>query len=224
MKQGGFIGLRFKRAKTLAKVTARLPDGEHGGAAWLYERIDPKRKVEPIDAKEGIKALFKNGPLLLNTYQTFLEAKRLTRLMGAVKRAEAALGFESKRIGFNSGPWVCKISGQEWPSVEEAVRITATQDKVALEDIIGAPSGEKDQEQQIDLPLASKMSGINKGTIWRAAKKGDIANNGQKGRALRLDLHSFNDWLLERAKGPEREESETTVESKVRKHVPECKD
>jgi hypothetical protein len=68
------------------------------------------------------------------------------------------------------------------------------------------------------------MSGINKGTIWRAAKKGDIANNGEKGRAFRLDLHCFYAWLFERAKEPEREESEATVESKVRKHVPDHKD
>jgi len=62
---------------------------------------------------------------------------------------------------------------------------------------------------------ASRVSGVNEGTIQRAYRNGLIAGTG-KGRATRLDDASFNAWLSRRASRPARKESDAAVERKFR--------
>lgn len=134
MKQKGLVGIRLQRAKRLAGVIARLPEGDHGGAAWLYERIDPRKKMEPIrgcrlrtvpldEIKKMIVELFAKGALLVRTYHKALQERNLSRQVGTVRKAERELGYKTKRIGPRGTPSVCKIKGQEWPSEIEATRM-----------------------------------------------------------------------------------------------------
>jgi hypothetical protein len=51
----------------------------------------------------------------------------------------------------------------------------------------------------ITISEAEKLSGVNKGTISRAAKNGEITTNGRTGRELRVDNGSFSQWALKRS-------------------------
>jgi hypothetical protein len=121
MKQRGFVGIRLYRAKRLAGVKAILPEGCHGGAAWLYVRSDPKKKaVGNGDVQQIIKDIFARGGLRVTTYNQALEEKGLSRQVGAVMRAERELGYETTRRGPRGSPWICRIKGLEWPSADPA--------------------------------------------------------------------------------------------------------
>ena len=61
------------------------------------------------------------------------------------------------------------------------------------------------------------MSGINRGTIWRAAQAGQIKNNGKAGNDLRLDAEDFTRWCSERAKRGDKPETDAEVERKFKK-------
>jgi hypothetical protein len=204
MKQKGFTGLRFLDAKQKANVVARLPDGEHGGAAWLYERIDRNDKKEPIDAKKIIKDLFDNGPLLVNAYETSLENKGLSRFMGAVKRAEAELRLESKRIGFNSGPWVCRVKGQEWPSKDKAARMAAEAKAAAVEETIppvgsapAKPNSTPPVEGQAALEIGQEPSKVNHSSCDNSRKKRKGRHGPYKGARVASILTAVENKLKE---------------------------
>jgi hypothetical protein len=82
-------------------------------------------------------------------------------------------------------------------------------------------TGDGAPDYSLTLPMAVAVSGINKGVIWRAAKRSEIANNRKDGRDFRLDRQSFIDWHFKKVEKPEREESQAAVESKIREHVPD---
>jgi hypothetical protein len=58
---------------------------------------------------------------------------------------------------------------------------------------------------------AAIVSGADKGVISRAAGEGRLKSNGMKGRARRIDAADLTRWTLERAKRPERGESDEHV-------------
>src|SRR5262249_36380971 len=101
MKEKGFIGARFHRAKRLAGVTASMPDGGElslcqnlVGLPQLYERVDSRKKPEPIiNFEEVIRGFFAQGPLLVQQYNKALKAKEYSRDTGAVVRAQRKMGF-----------------------------------------------------------------------------------------------------------------------------------
>jgi hypothetical protein len=71
----------------------------------------------------------------------------------------------------------------------------------------------------LTLTQAEKISCVNRGTISRAADRGEIRGNGEKGSGRRLDLLDFVRWRLERAERSEPEESKAQVQGLIDKHV-----
>jgi len=61
-----------------------------------------------------------------------------------------------------------------------------------------------------------RMTGINRGTIKRAADKGEIQCNGREGRKRWMKTASFTVWALNRARRGETQESNEAVERKLR--------
>jgi hypothetical protein len=59
--------------------------------------------------------------------------------------------------------------------------------------------GKRFVTKEIGLSQAERISSINRGTIQRAARRGEIINNGKEGRAFRLDSADFNRWVLNRS-------------------------
>jgi hypothetical protein len=80
------------------------------------------------------------------------------------------------------------------------------------------PSPTDNDENWITVSGASRVSGVNKGVISRAASAGEIRTNGKKERALRLHAGSFAQWQLQRtpAVDPSSVPSPTEVTERAR--------
>lgn len=64
--------------------------------------------------------------------------------------------------------------------------------------IVNAMNG-GEADRWIKVSEAEKISGFNRGTISRAAKKGEIVTNEKLKHALRLHSGSFSQWVLKRS-------------------------
>jgi hypothetical protein len=64
-----------------------------------------------------------------------------------------------------------------------------------------AEAGSIDHERLIRFSEAEQLTGVNKGTIKRAADAGKIVDNGKDGDARRVDIVSVHKWNKERANG-----------------------
>ncbi|MCE5326079.1 MAG: hypothetical protein ABFD92_11540 [Planctomycetaceae bacterium] len=105
---------------------------------------------------------------------------------------------------------------REWRRISAAA--TGLQLETGLLDFEGeARQAEAVPGTGISVTTAAKISGINKGTIWRAAKAAKIDSNGKKGRSLRLDDASFNRWQLDYVKRGEKQETDEAVQQKFDK-------
>jgi hypothetical protein len=78
------------------------------------------------------------------------------------------------------------------------------------------------QVRWITISEAARISGINKGTIGRAADTGELLDNGKKVRERRIDAQAFVQWQLSRTKS-EPAESDAQVKQLTEKHVKEFK-
>lgn len=76
-------------------------------------------------------------------------------------------------------------------------------------------SQEFDDSRWMRIADGERITGINRGTISRAASNGDIADNGKSGDERRLDRVSFSIWAEEKLKKPEPQESEDAIKRKL---------
>ncbi|MFH1417080.1 MAG: hypothetical protein ABII12_02175 [Planctomycetota bacterium] len=90
-----------------------------------------------------------------------------------------------------------------------------TQPTNADESNIPDPSTSKTGDW-LKLIEGERITGINRGTIARAANRGDIKDNGRSGFLRRIGTQSFVDWTLRRAENGETEESPDAVRRKLR--------
>ena len=71
----------------------------------------------------------------------------------------------------------------------------------------------------LSLAEAERLSGINQGVISRAINAGAIRSNGLTGKGRpKLTRQTSTAGRLDRTKRPERTESDTEVERKLRRH------
>lgn len=74
------------------------------------------------------------------------------------------------------------------------------------------------QATELTLVQAESISNINRGVIWRAAKKGRVKSNGKTGRDLRLDMESFTQWQVDRLGKHEQQERPDTVKRRLQSY------
>jgi hypothetical protein len=115
---------------------------------------------------------------------------------------------------------VSRFSGQAGEQIERLYQAIAENTQAHRENgqslrNIEALLAKKEGGDLISLIEAERLSGVNRGVIWRAVQDGKIDTNGKKGRNLRISSSGFNRWLLDRVSRPEPVESDAAVKKKL---------
>ncbi len=71
------------------------------------------------------------------------------------------------------------------------------------------------EQEWMRIADGERVTGINRGTIQRATKKGEIEGNGEEGDKRRIRSSSLTAWALKRGKNIEKAESDAQVEAKL---------
>jgi hypothetical protein len=70
----------------------------------------------------------------------------------------------------------------------------------------------------LSLAEAERLTGINRGTLSKAIKKGELVSNGATGKGrVKVSAAAFLRWLSEQTKKPDRQESDAQVEKLMKK-------
>lgn len=118
------------------------------------------------------------------------------------------------------------VSGCSWPAhrwrafardIAAACRLLDEIHRARQSEAVASPAAVADEKEWLRFVDAERVTGINRGTIKRAADAKEIEDNDKEGDERRIRSASFTRWAINRATKGDEPETEAQVEDKWRK-------